>query len=283
MKSFEWRYFHFVGSEIALNLILHKTDIFGLIRKSYMSLCVLKKGDDPKYFKREFTSLEDEEKVLTNFGGKVKLNVAFDGCYLTVFINKGLKPISINKGVLYEIDGKKSDWVVDIPFGTFEAELKLGDIKNNFSGVTYQDHQWGSLKIQDFVSQWIWGHFSNNYITVVFFHILTQKGDIVDRVIVGSKDSYSTSCFLEIDSLKYMKENSEFYKKLYELDLKLVENQIKVKVNLIPRNLMRSRILEKHADFTSTYLRWASSADVFVEGKRRKLNGLIEYLRIDSR
>ncbi len=50
---FEWFYFHFVTPDgIAVNMVLHETDIFGLKRHPYLSLTVSMPDRQPIYLKR---------------------------------------------------------------------------------------------------------------------------------------------------------------------------------------------------------------------------------------
>ena len=51
---FEWWYFHFVTEDgVALNIVVHETDIFGNRLKPYVSLTVLVPGDEPQYLRRD--------------------------------------------------------------------------------------------------------------------------------------------------------------------------------------------------------------------------------------
>ena len=51
---FEWFYFHFVTDDgVAINMVLHETDIFGLKQKPYLSLSVLIPGLEPIYLRTD--------------------------------------------------------------------------------------------------------------------------------------------------------------------------------------------------------------------------------------
>ncbi len=54
---FEWFYIHFVTADgVALNLVLHETDIFGLQQAPYISMTVLIPDQQPQYLRHD---LED--------------------------------------------------------------------------------------------------------------------------------------------------------------------------------------------------------------------------------
>ena len=93
-------------------------------------------------------------------------------------------PLVFEDGVLFA-DGKAgrtSYWVVAVPHASFTAQLHLEGEVLNLQGVAYQDHQWGTLPLQEMVADWTWGHFSNPQLAVVFFQIRTQRGQLIQRV-----------------------------------------------------------------------------------------------------
>ena len=77
----------------------------------------------------------------------------------------------IQDGILYEErdTGRASHWVGQVPHATFTGILELDGVTHRLRGTAYQDHQWGTVLIQEFVSDWVWGHFSNDQVAVVFF------------------------------------------------------------------------------------------------------------------
>ncbi len=279
-EYFEWWYFHFVGPQFTANLVLHETDIFGLEDNPYVSFTLLINGKEPRYFKKKLSvgSINEGIPFLGTENGefledaqKIKIDLDFDECSLNLVIDKNIAPVAINDGVLCEEENKKSMWLVQVPFGNFKGNLKLSDEHIDFEGISYQDHQWGDLRIQDFVSQWAWGHLSNKDLTVIFFHILTQNGKMIDRVIASSLKEVKTFTSLKTDCLDDFSKDFDFYKSAYELSVSLPDG-MKVNLPVLPDQLMRSRILEDHGKFKATYLRWAS--------QNKDLSGLIEYLKI---
>lgn len=291
-NSFEWWYFHFVCPQLSLNLVLHETDIFGLNKNPYMSLSLLRKGHEPRYYKEQLDTetiikntmyLRTKNNIFTEDEKGINFNLNFDGCKFKGKIDKNSSQISINSGILYENpDERKSMWLVELPFGLFDATLELGEDNLDLKGVAYHDHQWGSLRIQDFVSQWIWGHLSNRKINIVFFHIFTQNGEIINRAIIGSFGNTEKSTVIETKCLSDFAQKSSFYEKRYRANFMFPNNNLNLEVDISPKNLMRSRILEKHQAFNATYLRWAAEAVARQGEIGRNLTGLVEYLAIDN-
>src|SRR3989338_187228 len=170
---FEWWYFHFNADGFTANLILHETDIFGLSKEPYVSMGIQLSGIQPKYFRKTlgqgsinknslYLGVSDQSFLETEKGIIISLNFP-SGEVFKAEINKVSQPLIINGGVLYEDASKKRQnlWVVNLPLGKFEGSFESEGIIHSFKGSVYHDHQWGDIPIQDFVSDWVWGHFGN--------------------------------------------------------------------------------------------------------------------------
>ena len=88
-----------------------------------------------------------------------------------------------------------------MPHGSFTALLQLGEALHHLKGMAYQDHQWGSTLLQESVADWVWGHFSNEHMAVLFFQILTQHGQMIERVAMLTNEGRFTGTVLETNYL----------------------------------------------------------------------------------
>ena len=121
MKEFGWRYFHFVDpSGPRINIVEHKTDIFGLDPKPYMTMIAKEPKKEPLRFKGEPNLIW--EKSTANGNGK--FNFTFDNARFSGEITETTQHQSLTDIVLYQDEvGRKSHWAVDIPYGKVIGEL----------------------------------------------------------------------------------------------------------------------------------------------------------------
>lgn len=298
---YEWWYFHFVSdSGFVANIVLHETDIFGLEKNPYISISLKLPDGETKYGR---TSLDIDQRNITRSsknlyvdGGvclnskiiegenhiKMKLNF-FDDIYFETQIRKQYSPIVINDGLLYDdpkFDGK-SYWTVNIPFGTCKVKLKVEGSEYEFNCFAYQDHQWGNLTIQNFARDWVWGNFCDSRMSLMFFIISTNGGTINRQALISKDKIFITSgkpkhnpCYLIDTSLNA--QNIDSATKMPQIFLDWGED---IYFSLIPSNILRSRINEKHPGFKATYLRWVSYG-IYSENSNMPLYGIMEYMRI---
>lgn len=275
---FEWWYFHFIGEDgTAVNLVLHQTDIFGLKKEPYMSISFLRPGERPFHLshQRENVTVKlDAERL--NFSLPFGQDVRFEG-----EMTKLAKPLIIENGILNKDSmGRVSNWVVEIPHASFEGALIRGNNKKEIKGFGYQDHQWGTLPLQEFVSDWIWGHFSDTERSVVFFKILTQEGTQIDRFGQVIKGDIQAGTSFDANYLKYLTSATRPEKVTLVGNVTFPESQERILFQMKPSNLMRQRVGEKYGAFEASYLRWSSEGLNFNRFDKRHLSGLTEYLRI---
>lgn len=290
-KRFEWWYFHFVSEEFTANIVLHQTDIFGLTRAPYVSLSLIQRGANVQYFKKYLADaairydgnhITTTDKSFVDSDTDLVINLDFEGCSFAVHIHKALQPISIQNSVLYQNSDVSSMWRIDIPYARFEGSIVTQQGTSAVEGVTYQDHQWGSLLIQDFVSQWIWGHLSNSKTNVIFFDILTQSGEGIQRAVVGENDEVSTGVKIVSNSLTEFRADPHFHKNSQRIAVTIpMQHAAEVYIDIQPDGLMRSRLNEGHPGFEASYVRWAVDSARFITLDRQEaLQGIVEYLTI---
>lgn len=290
---FEWFYFHFVTPEgVALNMVLHETDIFGLHQAPYLSLCVKFPGQASEYLRHDLggspicrgqSFLQAGQGMIYEDVQTTAWNISFPGrgCFRGQ-INKLSPPLTIQDGILYQEPGtgRTSHWVVQVPHATFTGILQLDGVTHRLYGTAYQDHQWGTLLLQEFVSDWVWGHFSNVETAVVFFQILTQSGQFIERVALVTAEGRFAGIAVDVSHLPPLWTAIQPEQFQGDATVSFLRHQLQLEFPLSPRQLMRSRLQEEHDGRTISYLRWGTTARLAkLEGKG-KLQGVAEYLRI---
>lgn len=285
---FEWWYFDFTTDQgETFNVVLHETDIFGLEVQPYASISYLTKGEyshnrsllGVPVVRTQEGFLKIEGGVVGETDRDIMFDFKFkDDLRLSGIVRKLAPPAVIEEGVLFRnTRGDSSFWIPWVPRGNFEAILYAGNTETPIRGTAYQDHQWGDLPIQAFASDWVWGHFSDSEISVIFFKILAQDGSIINRFVIAS-DSYTISgTSVTTDYLGQLILSSNPAEDRAERKLILGDS---ARLVLEQEDIMRARIDEKHGTFEATYLRWSSSANLDYSGAGRELKGITEYLRI---
>ena len=290
---FEWFYFHFVtGDGAALNMVLHETDIFGLKQTPYLSLSVLLPDQEPTYVRhnlegvaiaREQPFLQVGESLISESDQAIYFDIPLpDRGYFRGEICKLAPPLVIQGGVLYKEPGtgRTSHWVVQVPHATFTGILQLDGTAYRLRGMAYQDHQWGTILIQEWVSDWVWGHFSNDQVAVVFFQILTQRGQLIERVAMVTEEGRFTGTSLETNYLGtlFPAEHPEMFGDT--VSVTFLNDQFQVAFEVSSARLMRSRLEEVYNKISASYFRWSAVAMLENSCGLQPLHGISEYIRI---
>ena len=290
---FEWWYFHFVDLDgLALNLVLHETDIFGQHHDPYCSISVLLPGQSPQYLRRPIaagdiscgeTFLSVGKRQIVEDAAGLTIELDFDdGNYFTAEITKLAPPLVIDEGVLYEEveTGRSSHWVVQIPHATFTGILQINGERLSLQGTAYHDHQWGTLLIQDFVSDWVWGHFADEHGSVVFFQINTRYGRPIERIAVIDDRLQLISCKLDGDCLDRLTMNKVHGKQAGLLNVSIQNIGMHFRIKIAPERVMRTRRGEQVNGGTANYFRWAANLESEDFWRERDLIGICEYLQM---
>jgi hypothetical protein len=286
---FEWWYFHFASaSGFAANIVLHETDIFGLRKSPYVSMSYQLPHREPQYLRmaipdesitRSSEYLSQLEGLFAESDSNIEIRLSFpSGETFEVAITKLAEPLILNNCVLYHEGDKRSYWRLQVPFGRFNGILKAESGNFPIEGVVYHDHQWGNISIQDFVSDWVWGHFSSNESSAVFFAIQTKKGDLIERYAVVSPSSVQSSIVHgQVPHLEKLVNsgNPELWSGEPVVTFPFGAT-LRTRIN--PNALLRSRVNEAHGGFVATYLRWAG--DAIVSPPNSFHYGITEYIRI---
>lgn len=286
----EWWYFHFACPDgTTLNMVLHETGIFGLHTTPYLSLSVHRPQQKPRYLRRELAAgsittqaryLQVEQQLLVENDRRIGFQIAFEGdnCFRGE-IDKQTEPLIIHDGVLYcnERNGRSSHWVVGVPHATFQAVLQLDGCTYPLEGFAYQDHQWGQTLFQEWVADWVWGHFSNAETAVVFFQILTQHGQRIERVAHLTPTSRLTGTAVNSNHLAFLQQQPALDQCQTNAVAQLPYNELAFAIH--PNNLMRCRLQEPVGQHCASYLRWAATATLS-SCSDQTLYGITEYIQL---
>ena len=290
---YEWWYFHFLSADgTAINMVLHETDIFGLQADPYISLTVLLPGQAPRYvrrplpmnaFQRAQPLLQVGDGLFRETDASIQFNVPFgDGVRFAGRIAIAGPPLIIEDGLLYvdEVTGRSSHWVVPVPHGRFVALLALEGRQHRLEGVAYHDHQWGSLPIQEFVSDWIWGHFAVEGQALLFFQILTQHGGLIERVGVIGPSGVFVGNQLAATYLGRIANKRDPSAYSWPACLALAQCGRLEALTIEILEPMRVRDSEQIEGQLGSYFRWRAQASLLRRNPIAPLPGVTEYLRI---
>lgn len=274
-------------------MVLHETDIFGLSRVPYISVSLMHYDGTTRYYRRNLTPSEiitqdqgiylramdnlfDEDEQALHFRVHIG-DLRFSGC-----IRKLILPVVIENGILFEDNDsrQKNWWIVQIPYGEFNAKLELNGVSYSLDGFAYQDHNWGTALIQNHFKDWIWGHFGDSQGAVTFYRIETPSGDLIDRVILTSRMKVLTATKLHTSFLNELSSSPKPEKVNSDVWVTFPEYGGKLTFHLSQTNLMRRRLSELYPGFLATYCRWSASGQLNTLIENRALRGVAEYLRI---
>ncbi len=290
---FEWWYYHFAcANGTAINMVVHETDIFGLNQAPYLSVSICQPNKPPAYLKRSlenkaFSQQQSLFQLQPNLIQETATQILFDIPFpdrnrFCGEINKLAAPISIKDGVLYQdkVTGATSHWLLQVPHSTFSAMLELDGSVHPINGTAYQDHQWGTICLQSFVSDWVWGHFSDEKTAVTFFQILTQNGRCIERVAIVMDEGQFIATKLDTSYLSLLMQQPHPEQFENKVNVAFLNQQIELSFDVLPTKQMRTRLNEVHDGKTASYLRWAATASYQTGCEPHTLYGITEYIRI---
>jgi len=275
--SFGWRYFHFIEpSGRRINIVEHKTDIFGLENKPYMTMITKEPYRKPLRFKGEPNLVwERGDSDTTRKFEFVFDNARFNGEITEILEHRELKDV-----VLFEDKmGRKSHWTVGIPYGKIAGEIQTPQGKNGINGYVYQDQQWGDVLIQEWVKNWTWSHLANENLFVVIFCINTVDNQKSWHSIYGRGRDISVDQNFEVPHLAKLEKSGNLQNELTRAEIK-IPGKLSAAFALIPNNIMRLRIQENHLGFSASYIRW--SVDAITYPSNKTAQGIAEYMAIQK-
>jgi hypothetical protein len=290
---FEWWYIHLVTPEgVAINLVLHETDIFGQHDSPYLSMSVHRPGKSACYLKRALPLatitrsrryLRTGSKLLAESKRSIFFDVDFPGeACLKGELVKLAPPLVFGNGILFADGetGRTSYWMIAAPHAFFTAQLHLEGAVLNLEGVAYQDHQWGTLPLQDMVADWTWGHFSNPQLAVVFFQIRTQRGQLIQRVGVTGADGRFTDTSVDSGFLHTLSNTVSPEKYSDNVEVGFFSKNLQLEFAVSPTRLMRQRVNEPLGNRTISYMRWAAIGTYRDACACHDVYGISEYIRV---
>jgi hypothetical protein len=274
--DFGWRYFHFIDGKTGsrINVVEHKTDIFGLEVKPYMTMVAKAPSSQPERFKGEPNLIW--ERSIGNQSGR--FNFVFDNASFIGEITGEITHKDFEDVILYKDErNRKSHWAVDVPYGKITGELRTSQGVREINGYTYQDRQWGDILIQEWVKNWTWTHLANENIFVVIFCINSADGQKSWHSISSQGNSVLTTNSFAAPHLDKLVESKNPAEETFQAEIKIPGNLSAV-FSLEPGNVMRARIGENYQGFSASYIRWA------VEGvdssSAEPVQGVAEYMNI---
>ena len=291
---FGWWYFDFVTEDgLALNIVVHETDVFGISDDKYMSATVSMPDQDGGiknvYFKKklEVDFLQQDSSQLYIPGlveednGGVSLNLDFDGLSIKGRLNKSLQtPNTHSRLNSNPEEGRNNYWKVIVPDGEFNGNVTVGEASLPVKARGYMDRNWGTEKMQGFVRDWVWGHFSDGTDSVVFYDLIDNSGRRISKFFIMNEAGVSEGVVgkSQLDQLVAL-QNLEGI----ELNEKNPMDGTEISIDIAPNNLMRSWLNKDFGSFWASYLRWHSQARIGIGGQSKILNGITEYMRIRTK
>lgn len=282
---------------IKINIVLHETDIFGLERVPYVSISLLFEDTGKNYYyRRALTTYESiiqdggeylsvTDNVFNEDERHIDFRICIDQIRLLGNIDKLVSTIAINGGLLYKDrdSPSKNWWVVQIPLGSFRANLDFQGTCRQLDGFAYLDHTWGTAPIQNHFRDWVWGYFAQSGNAAQFYRIGTIDRKIIDRgAIISRTCAMATDKLITpfLDVLATMTKPEEV-----KLDSWVVfpHQDRKIEFSLKETDLMRVRVDEPHPGFVTTYCRWNAIGRGEDVKPKELLAGVVEYLRIRRR
>ena len=257
-----------------MNVIDHKTDIFGICKDPYMTMTVKEDGKEPERFKGR----PDLNWELKKGGMSGSFKAEFNNAKILGEFNKVPKHTLLNDLIIHK-GGKvgNSNWSIDIPFANVSGTLETPQGKRKLSGFLYLDRQWGVVPIQNWVKDWVWTHAANNNLFILSFCINSVDGRNFKYFMQGSKHGVFVNNDLETPYFQDLISSDRL--DLEKINAKIgVPGKLSAEFALLPENIMRSRIGESYPNFSASYVRWSvvSGANTFGE----PVYGVSEYMRI---
>lgn len=274
--DFGWRYFHFIDTTgTRINVIEHKTDVFGLEKVPYMTMITKEPETEPVRFKGE-PNLIWERNTVEQSG---KFDFVFENARFTGTVSEALQHEELIDIILHQdAVGRKSHWAVDVPYGKVEGMLTIPQKEKQISGCMYQDRQWGDIPIQEWVKNWTWTHLANKNLFVVVFCINVTNGQKSWHAISSQGQEVALDRNFQLSHLPPLAETVNPDSKLFQAEI-TIPGKLSVLFSLQPTNIMRSRMNEGHPDFSASYIRW--SVDGIADQSADPIQGVAEYMKIE--
>lgn len=263
-KQFEWTYTQFVSENVFLNIILHKTDMFGNNSLPYLSVSYYTKNRDSAHHRFSVSSGD----VFCKNGSDETLVVDIEKADIKIVGQIHTKQVNKFNQNLYARDKDSfSAWNVIIPHGFFAGIIQIKGVPLAGSAVVYQDKQYGSLPIQNFLDRWGWSVVVCDHVTRGLFSVLSTDGHAVTIHFSSDGTSFSSSIenlfdSLWVDSLNIRTPNLNVSKDLLGIEF---DHQ----------HPIRQREFEKHDNFSMSYYRYPCTRDGLI-------CGACEYMKIHT-
>jgi predicted secreted hydrolase len=141
---------------------------------------------------REFCDVRMGRNWVRDCGDRYELFMAIRDASVNLRLRNRVPGWKAATGYLYrdETPGRVSGWVVPVPHGEVEGELRIGDEVIPVKGSGYHDHNWGNYRFHETFHSWYWGRIHNDAWTVVYGWVIPQdpEAPVVSPLLVARKD-----------------------------------------------------------------------------------------------
>jgi len=257
---FEWTYTQFIAENIFVNVIIHRTDMFGLTMRPYASLSYYTHDGEHGHFRLPENTLPFF-RALHKAAIQVQISVGpieIDG--VIVFNARNV----IEESLAEHTEEVNSQWFVTIPHGNFQGAISFRNKALAEHASVYQDHQFGKLPVQNFLKKWGWGVTVENDTTHCIFSIQPKGG--TGYTIVFRCDGMT----LEKRRLAY---NQSWVESLDGGARGGVVFSEALKADVDFDRPLRARVQERYQNFSFTYYR-------YICRRGNAICGVCEYMEI---
>lgn len=288
--SFGWYYFQFVTpSGTMINSIAHETDMFGTDSRPYISTSIIENANagDPQvhYFNRHLQEFPEHENadeliipdIILEKSGKYD----FEFKYPDEFVFRGtINPVfasSPAKTIFEDGTGRRFNWKSIVPHGEFSGELVRENQVYPIDGLAYVDRNWGEVRIQEFVKDWVWGSFSDGSSSITFYDIMSRNGTRFGEILTTTQNGTVSSRLTESHLNAFSNLGNPH---LLTRNLTIGGETVSMNLGVSPKKIMRNWNNRDFGEFYASYSRWATQSRVDFGGNNSEMFGITEHLRV---
>jgi len=148
-------------------------------------------GNDEISAGREFCDVRMGRNWVRDCGDGYELFMAIKDASVSLRFTNRVPGWKAATGYLYrdEASGRISGWVVPVPHGEVEGELRIGDETIPVKGTGYHDHNWGNYRFHETFHSWYWGRIHNESWTLVYGWVIPQDptAPVVSPLLIARK------------------------------------------------------------------------------------------------
>lgn len=132
-------------------------------------------------------------------GGKYRVEFDIGDVAGTLMIDRGAHVPAARIGtghLLFDRDGSEQyfGWLVPIPYGVAQVDMRLGDTRVQGPGSAYHDHNWGNGPMPAGIHHWYWGRAEINGYVLIAANTTAQAAyggaDHTDLILIDPAGSF---------------------------------------------------------------------------------------------